>query len=92
MDRFERIATLDNEVQAEALDTMLSGQGIPHVMVCYHDTALDGLFQGSRGWGHVEAPEAFREQILTILADLKTKPSPLPPNEQPPIPPAVDTA
>ena len=92
MDRFERIATLDDEVQAEALDAMLSGQNIPHIMACYHDAALDGIFQGSRGWGHVEAPEAFREQILTILADLKTKPCPLPPNEQPPIPPAVDTA
>jgi len=81
MDRFVRIATLDDEVQAEALDALLSGQNIPHVMASYHDAALDGLFQGSRGWGHVEAPEAFREQILTILADLKNRPSASPPCE-----------
>ncbi|HNQ90710.1 MAG TPA: hypothetical protein PKM73_19010 [Verrucomicrobiota bacterium] len=81
MDRFERIATLDDEVQAEALDALLSGQNIPHVMACYHDTALDGIFQGSRGWGHVEAPAAFKAQILAILADLKNTPSPSPPDE-----------
>jgi hypothetical protein len=81
MDRFERIATLDDEVQAEALDTLLSGQGIPHVMTSYHDAALDGIFQGARGWGHVEAPAAFKAQILSILADLKSNPSALPPRE-----------
>ena len=81
MDRFERIATLDDEVQAEALDAMLSGQDIPHLMACYHDAALDGLFQGSRGWGHVEAPAAFKDQVLAILADLRNKPSPSPPQE-----------
>jgi len=81
MDRFEKIATLDDEVQAEALDAMLSGQDIPHFMACYHDAALDGIFQGSRGWGHIEAPEAFKDQILTILADLKNKPSPSSPHE-----------
>jgi len=81
MDQFERIATLDDEVQAEALDAMLSGQNVPHLMACYHDTALDGIFQGSRGWGHVEAPEAYREQILAMLADLKNKPSSSPPHE-----------
>lgn len=73
MDRFVRIATLDDEVQAEALDAVLSGQDIPHLMVCYHDTALDGLFQGARGWGHVEAPEAFKDQVLAVLADLRSK-------------------
>jgi hypothetical protein len=81
MDRFEKIATLDDEVQAEALDALLSGQDIPHLMACYHDAALDGLFQGSRGWGHVEAPQAFKDQILAILADLKNKPSPPPPRD-----------
>jgi hypothetical protein len=45
-------------------------------MACYHDAALDGISQGARGWGHVEAPEAFKEQILAILAELKNKPSP----------------
>lgn len=77
MDRFTRIATLDDEVQAEALDAVLTGQNIPHLMVSYHDTALDGLFQGSRGWGHVEAPEACAGQILAILADLKSRPASL---------------
>jgi hypothetical protein len=76
MERFERIATLDDEVQAEVLDAMLSGQEIPHIMVSYHDAALDGLFQGSRGWGHVEAPGGFKDQILTILDDLKRKSAP----------------
>jgi hypothetical protein len=81
MDRFAKIATLDDEVQAEALDALLTGQNIPHVMACYHDAALDGLFQGLRGWGHVEAPEAFKDQVLAILADLKSTPSSAPSHE-----------
>ena len=39
-------------------------------MLSYHDTAYDGLFQGGRGWGHVEAPAEFREEILATIAGL----------------------
>jgi len=67
MEELVKIAVLEDEVQAGLLDSLLRERGIPHLMRSYHDSALDGLFQGSRGWGHVEAPERCREEILAIL-------------------------
>ena len=74
MREFHKIAVLDNEVQAQLLDSALSDRGIPHMMRCYYDSAYDGLFQFGKGWGHVEAPEEHREEILQILADLSPDP------------------
>ena len=56
MDKLEKIAVLDNEVQAELVDSVLSERGIPHLMQSYHDSALDGIYQARSGWGHIEAP------------------------------------
>jgi hypothetical protein len=71
MDEFKKIAVLENMVEAQVLDSMLSEQEIPHLMKTYHDSAYDGVFQMSRGWGHVEAPEEHGEEILAILQDLR---------------------
>jgi hypothetical protein len=76
MDRFEKIAVLDNEVQAELLDSVLTDRGIPHLLQSYHDSALDGLYQGTKGWGRLDAPASFREEILAIIKDLKRQPPP----------------
>ena len=69
--RFEKIAVLDNEVQAELMDGVLSDRKIPHIMQSYHDSALDGLFQAGKGWGAVLAPESSRAEILAALAEIR---------------------
>jgi hypothetical protein len=69
--RFEKVAVLDNEVQAELMDGVLSGREIPHIMQSYYDSALDGLFQAGKGWGVILAPASFREEILAALADIR---------------------
>jgi len=74
METFEKIVVLDNEVQAGLVDSVLSARGIPHIMHSYHDSALDGLFQGQNGWGHIEAPQSFKDEILTVVEDLKSEP------------------
>jgi len=74
MDEFKKIAVLDNMVEANVLDSLLSGQDIPHLMRTYHDSAYDGIFQGSKGWGHVEAPEEYRKEIMAVLQDLRNRP------------------
>jgi hypothetical protein len=43
-------------------------------MMTYHDSAYDGLFQGAKGWGHVEAPEQYRAEIMAILDALRHRP------------------
>ena len=72
MATFKKILVLDNEVEARLLDAVLADQHIPHLMRSYHDRAYDGLWQQQQGWGHVEAPEDCREQILTIYKDLRS--------------------
>ena len=71
-DNTEKIAMLENEVQANLLESILKEQGIPHIIRTYHDSAYNGLFQASKGWGHVDAPREYKERILSILRDLKT--------------------
>ena len=34
----------------------------------------DGLFQGMRGWGHVEAEEQHHAEILAVIADIAQRP------------------
>jgi hypothetical protein len=70
MATFQKIVVLDDEMQAQFVDSVLTDQDIPHVMRSYRDSALDGLFQGPHGWGHVEAPEEYRDQINRIVKDL----------------------
>lgn len=68
---WEKIAVLEYEVEAEHLGAQLAHRNIPHLMRSYHDSALDGLFQLSQGWGHVEAPSEHKATILSILKDIR---------------------
>jgi hypothetical protein len=71
MDKFEKIAVLDSEVQAELVDSVLEERDIPHLMRSYHDSAYDGIFQTHAGWGQIEAPVAARDEILAVIEDIK---------------------
>src|SRR5947209_4947240 len=84
--RCERIAQVEHEIEAERLDTELSSRNIPHVMVSYGDSAFNGIFQTTRGWGHVEAAAEHREVILEILKDLRQEDS----GAEPDVPHAPD--
>ena len=75
MDKLEKIAVLDSEVQAELVDSVLTERDIPHLMRSYHDSAYDGIFQTHGGWGHVEAPAAFKDDILAVIEDIKRQAS-----------------
>ena len=73
MAKFEKILVLDNEVEARLLDALLDEQEIPHLMRSYHDRAYDGLWQQQQGWGHVEAPDEYKAQILSIYDDMRSE-------------------
>lgn len=68
---YTKIATLENDIEAGLLESILTERKIPHRMRSYHDTAFDGLFQTQKGWGYVSAPEFFHEEIEEILSDLR---------------------
>ncbi len=72
-ENFEKIIIFDNEVEARHMEAILKERNIPHVIKSYHDFAYDGLFQLQKGWGHLEAPESYREEIETICDDLSSE-------------------
>lgn len=67
----KKIAVLNSQVEARALEAMLKEQGIPFVLHTYRDSALDGLFQDQDGWGHIEALEDNEAEILAVLQSLR---------------------
>lgn len=70
MENLENIATLDDEIQAQRVDAVLTERGIPHILQTYRDSAYDGVFQMQKGWGAILAPPEHRREILIVLADL----------------------
>ena len=68
---FKKILTIENEFEAEILEGILKEKEIPHIVKCYHDSAYDGLFQFQKGWGHIEAPDEFADQIKEIYSDVQ---------------------
>ncbi len=66
-----KIAVLDSLVEAQSLESALRDLDISHIIRSYEDLVLDGLFQGSKGWGHVEAAGEHRAAILAVLEDLR---------------------
>jgi hypothetical protein len=60
------ILIFKNEIEAMLLDEILTGKQIPHLIRSYHDSAYDGLWQTQSAWGHIEAPEEYKEEILLV--------------------------
>ena len=71
MTEYVLISTLEHEIEAMLLETVLQECQIPYRLRCYHDLAYDGLFQASLGWGAVYAPASSRDEILAILIDIR---------------------
>jgi hypothetical protein len=65
-----KILLIKNEIESMLLDEILTGKNIPHMIRSYHDSAYDGLWQTQSGWGHLEAPEEYSEEILRIYNEM----------------------
>ena len=72
--KHNKIDILDNEFEAQVLESILKERMIPHWIHSYHDTAFDGLYQAQKGWGYVSAPDEFSEEVKEILSDLRSNP------------------
>ncbi len=73
MPEYKKIIELKNDIEAQLISSILDEREIPHHMHSYHDSAYDGIFQVQLGWGHIEAPEEYREEIEKIYYDLGKK-------------------
>jgi len=70
MESYEKILVLNNEFEAGLLTEVLNDRKIPHGIVTSDDTALGGIMEMELGWGYVEAPERFKDEILNIYAEI----------------------
>ena len=70
MEKAVRILILNNEIEAKLLGEILTEKKIPHLIRSYHDSVYDGLFQVQTGWGHLEAPASFREEIMKTYEEM----------------------
>jgi hypothetical protein len=68
-----KILIFKNEIEAILLDEILSKRQIPHIIRSYHDSAYDGLWQLQSGWGHIDAPEEYKDEILNIFDEMSQK-------------------
>jgi hypothetical protein len=66
-----KILSFNNEIEASLLSEILTEKGIPHMIRSYHDSAYDGLWQTDSCWGHLDAPEEFRDEILKVFNEMK---------------------
>ena len=67
---YKKIVELANEIEAGLMREVLEERDIPFRIRSYHDTAYDGIFQAQLGWGHIEAPAEFADEISRIQADI----------------------
>jgi len=73
MSSYVKIIVLENIVEAQLMESILKEKGMPHRVRSFHDTAYDGLFQLQKGWGEIYAPTELKEEILDILADVRSE-------------------
>lgn len=70
MEKPVRILVFNNEIEATLLDEILTDKGIPHMIRSYRDSVYDGLWQTKSAWGHLDAPEENREEIMAIYQEM----------------------
>ncbi len=68
---FAKVATLENEFEAEIIKDALEKEKIPTMIRSFRDTAYDGIYILQKGWGNVLVPEEFREEAEKIVNAIK---------------------
>ena len=70
MSRLVKILSISNQFEAMLLDEILNEKEIPHIIKSYCDSAYNGLWQTQSIWGHLEASEEFKDEIMEIYNNI----------------------
>lgn len=73
METYEKILVLNNEFEAGLMEEVLTDREIPFGIVNSDDSALGGIMEMEVGWGYVEAPEKYRDEIMKIFEEITSK-------------------
>jgi hypothetical protein len=70
-EEYIKVASLENEIEARLLEPLLQEMEIPYIIHSNYDLAYDGLFQATRGWGHIETTEENRQKVVQLLDSIR---------------------
>jgi len=70
METYERIVDLNNEFEAGLMEEILNDKKIPFGIVPSGDTALGGIWELENGWGYIEAPSVYKDEIIRIYKEM----------------------
>lgn len=71
MEPFWKIAILENIFEGQMMEQILRDQQIPHDIRPYRDEVYGNLYEMNKGWGAIQAPASYKEQILELLRELR---------------------
>jgi hypothetical protein len=67
----EELILIRNAAEAGLLGSLLREEGIPHFMKVYSGPAFEGLWTYKDSWGHVDAPQEYRQRIRELLEEIR---------------------
>jgi hypothetical protein len=70
MEAYERILDLNNEFEAGLMEEILKDKNIPFGIVPSGDSAMGGIWELENGWGYIEAPMEYKEEIIRLYTEL----------------------
>jgi hypothetical protein len=70
MDEFEKILDLNNEFEAERMEEILRVKNIPYGIVQVSDSAFGSIEMLENGYGYLEAPAIYKDEILAIYSEI----------------------
>ena len=73
METYEKSLVLNNEFEAGLMEEVLTDREIPFGIVNSDDSALGGIMEMEVGWGYVEAPEKYRDEIMKIFEEITSR-------------------
>ena len=73
MEDYEKIVDLTSEFEAELLSEVLDDKDIPYGIVSSADSAMGGIWALENGWGYIEAPPKYKDDIIAIYNEIVKK-------------------
>lgn len=68
---FVKIATLENQFEADTFKDALEKEKIPVMIRTFHDTAYNGIYIPQKGWGIILVPQEYKAKAQSIILNLK---------------------
>ena len=70
METFEKILDLSNKFEAGIMEEVLNDKKIPFGIVPSGDSALGGIWELENGWGYIEAPPEYKDEIIRLYEEI----------------------